>query len=176
MKGERTQPAGCRDGLVSIGRLSPGDRDAVLEVFDGLSERSRRLRYHGPKPRLPEREVDDLVDVGRCGREAVAAVDAVSGNVVGIARFVRDHQDRGTAEIAFEVVDDCQSSGVGRRLVAELSLLAAREGVSRFRASILAGNESALELLRRAGVVVESVYDGCAYVLFVELYPLDRAA
>jgi ribosomal protein S18 acetylase RimI-like enzyme len=161
---------------VRIGRLSPGDRESVLEVFEGLSERSRRLRFHGSKPRLPESELDDLVDVGRCGREAVAAVDVVSGNVVGIARFIRDGDDPSTAEIAFEVVDGCQSSGVGRKLVDELSRVAAREGVSHFRASILVGNESALALLRRAGVVVESVYDGGAFELLVELDPIDRAA
>jgi RimJ/RimL family protein N-acetyltransferase len=170
------QPSGCRDGLVRIGRLSPGDRSAVLEVFDGLSEDSRRLRFHGAKPRLRDPELDELVDVGRCGREAVAAVDAVSGRVVGIARFVRDDREPRTAEIAFEVVDGCQSSGVGRRLVDELSVLALREGVTRFRASILAGNQPALALLRRAGVVVESLYADGAYELVVELDSLEQAA
>ena len=102
-------------GLVSVGRLQFGDRAAVLEVFEGLSERSRRLRYHGAKPRLPEAEVDQLVEVGCCGREAVAAIDLVSGEVVGMARFVRDQRDPRVAEVAFEVVDACQSNGVGRR-------------------------------------------------------------
>ena len=41
----------------------------MLEVFDGLSDRSRRLRFLGAKPRLPERDLDVLVDVGGCGRE-----------------------------------------------------------------------------------------------------------
>jgi ribosomal protein S18 acetylase RimI-like enzyme len=174
--GSQLQRAGCRDGRVRIGRLSAGDRVAVLDVFEGMSERSRRLRYHGPKPRLPEREVDDLVDVGRYGREAVAAVDAVSGDVVGIARFVRDDEDPHVAEVAFEVVDECQSSGVGSRLVRELSGLAAREGVARVRASVVAGNEPALALLRRMGRVVASEYVDGAYELVVELPALERAA
>jgi GNAT superfamily N-acetyltransferase len=169
-------PTGCRDGLVRIGRLSAGDRAAVLEVFEGMSERSRRLRYHGPKPRLREREVDGLVDVGRCGHEAVAAVDSISGDVVGIARFVRDDSDPHVAEVAFEVVDECQSSGVGSKLVRELSGLATREGVTRFRASVVAGNEPALALLRRMGRVVASEYGDGAYELVVELPALERAA
>jgi RimJ/RimL family protein N-acetyltransferase len=65
---------------------------------------------------------------------------------------------------------------VGRRLVDELSVLALREGVTRFRASILAGNQPALALLRRAGVVVESLYADGAYELVVELDSLEQAA
>lgn len=128
---------GCRRGLVSIGRLETGDRKAVREVFDGLSERSRRLRFHGPKPRRLERDLDELVQVGCCGREAVAAVDLVSGEIVGIARFVRSESDPRSAEVAFEVVDRCQGSGVGRRLLDELRSLALDEGIARFSASVV---------------------------------------
>ncbi len=167
---------GCRRGLVSIGRLRTGDRTAVREVFEAMSEQSRRLRFHGPKPRLRDAEVDVLVDVGCCGREAVAAIDLVSGKVVGLARFVRDERDPRVAEVAFEVVDDCQSSGLGRRLIDELSVVAGREGVERFRASVVAGNEPALALLRGAGRVVRSEYVDGAYELVVDLDHLRRAA
>ena len=167
---------GCRRGLVSIGRLDTGDRKAVLEVFDGLSERSRRLRFHGPKPRLLERDLDELVEVGCCGREAVAAVDLVSGEIVGIARFVRSESDSRSAEVAFEVVDRCQGSGVGLRLLDELRSLAVDDGIARFSASVVPGNESALALLRGAGRVVESTYVEGAYELVVELEPLPQAA
>jgi RimJ/RimL family protein N-acetyltransferase len=153
-----------------------GDRAAVQEVFEGLSERSRRLRYHGAKPRLREAEVDELVDVGCCGREAVAAIDLVSGKVVGMARFVRDERDPRVAEVAFEVVDACQSNGVGRRLIAELTTLARLEGIERFRASVLVGNEAALALLGRAGRVTESAYVDGAYEIVVDLGSLSRAA
>ncbi len=148
----------------------------MQEVFDGMSERSRRLRYHGAKPRLPETEVDRLVDVGCCGREAVAAIDLVSGKVVGLARFVRDERDPRVAEVAFEVVDACQSNGVGRRLIAELATLARLEGIERFRASVVVGNEAALALLSGAGRVADSAYVDGTYQLVVELGSLSQAA
>ena len=148
----------------------------MQEVFDGMSERSRRLRYHGAKPRLPEAEVDWLVDVGCCGREAVAAIDLVSGKVVGLARFIRDEHDPRIAEVAFEVVDACQSNGVGRRLIAELVTLARLEGIERFRASVVVGNEAALALVSRAGRVEHSAYVDGAYQLVVELGSLSQAA
>lgn len=167
---------GCHRGLISVGRLRGGDRAAVLEVFDGMSERSRRLRFHGPKPRLREAEIDHLVDVGCCGREAVAAIDLVTGRVVGTARFVRDNGDPRSAEVAFEVVDDCQRRGVGRRLIAELSGIARREGIERFHASVVPGNEPALALLRGAGRTARSGYADGAYELVVELEQQPRAA
>jgi RimJ/RimL family protein N-acetyltransferase len=160
---------GCTRGLVSVGRLRPGDRAAVVEVFQGLSERSRRLRFHGPKPRLPEAEVTALADVGHDGREAVGAIDLVTGEVVGIARFVRDGSDPGAAEVAFEVVDPCQGNGVGGRLLRELASLARRDGVERFTAYVVPGNEGALALLRRVGRVARASFVDGAHELVVEL-------
>jgi RimJ/RimL family protein N-acetyltransferase len=165
---ENAQP-GCTRGLVSVGRLRPGDRAAVVEVFEGLSERSRRLRFHGPKPRLPETEVEALADVGRSGREAVGAIDLVTGEVVGIARFVRDDDDPRAAEVAFEVVDPCQGAGVGSRLLRELASLARHDGIERFTAYVVAGNEGALALLRRVGRVARASYADGAHELVVEL-------
>jgi RimJ/RimL family protein N-acetyltransferase len=162
---------GCHRGLFSVGRLHGGDRASVLEVFEGMSERSRRLRFHGPKPRLREADLDRLVDVGCCGKEAVAAVDLVTGSVVGTARFVRDDADPRSAEVAFEVVDDCQGRGVGQELVSELTALARREGIERFHATVVPGNEPALALLRRAGRLVHSSYVDGAHELVIELEP-----
>lgn len=130
--------------------LRSGERRPVLEVFEGLSERSRRLRFLGSKPRLLERDIAHLADVGCCGREAVAATDRETGRTVGIARFVRD-TDAPEAEIAFEVVDDWQGRGLGRALLQALSALAREEGILRFRALIAFGNAPAFALVRGLG-------------------------
>ena len=119
--------------------------------------------------------MDSFADVGSRGREAVAAVDLVTGAVVGTARFVRDEDDPGSAEVAFEVIDDCQRHGVGRKLVTELSALARSEGIERFRAAVIPGNESAFALLRRAGRVVSSRFVDGVHQLVIELHPLARA-
>jgi RimJ/RimL family protein N-acetyltransferase len=156
------------ESAIRVRRLARGDRRAVVDVFRGLSEASRRLRFHGPKPDLPEHDVSRLVDVGCCGREAVAAVDVASGRTIGIGRFVRDGES-GTAEIAFSVVDEWQGRGVGTALLGELECLARREGIERFRATVSASNERALALVRRAGRVVSARLEDGAYELVVEL-------
>lgn len=153
---------------VALRRLQPGERAPVLDVFAGLSERSRRLRFLGPKPHLPERDLDVLVDVGCCGREAVVAIDQESGRPIGIARFVRD-DDASEADIAFEVVDAWQGRGVGRRLAAELARLARSEGILRLRATVERGNTPALSLVRGLGEVVASRFEGSAVELVVRL-------
>jgi RimJ/RimL family protein N-acetyltransferase len=167
---------GCQRGRIGVGRLHGGDRAAILEVFEGMSERSRRLRFHGPKPVLREAEIDSFVDVGCCGREAVAAVDLVTGAVVGTARFVRDKDDSRSAEVAFEVVDAYQGRGIGRRLLSELGALALSQGIERFHAAVVPGNEPALALLRRSGRLIDSAYVGGVHELAIELEPQARAA
>ena len=148
--------------------LHRGERKPVLDVFAGLSERSRRLRFLGSKPRLAERDLDWLVDVGCCGREAVVAVDQATGRTIGLARFVRD-ADGPEAEIAYEVVDDWQGRGVGRRLLAELRTLALEQGILRFRALIAHGNRPAFALVHGVGEELGRAYEDGAVELVVRL-------
>lgn len=155
------------DGIV-LRPLLAGERSAVLEVFAGLSERSRRLRFLGSKPRLLESDLRYLVDVGCCGREAVVATEHETGRVLGIARFVRD-RDAPEAEIAFEVVDDFQGRGLGKQLVAELRALALEQGILRFRALIAHGNRAATALMRGLGEVLVQRYEDGAIELVVRL-------
>ena len=153
---------------IALRPLRAGERSPVLEVFAGLSERSRRLRFLGAKPRLLESDLVQLVDVGRSGREAVAAVDQQTGLTVGIARYVRD-ADAPEAEIAFEVVDRWQGAGIGKRLVQELRELAREEGILRFRALVAHGNAPALALVRSLGEVLARRYEGSDVELVVRL-------
>ena len=155
------------DGI-ALRPLRSGERETVLEVFHGLSDRSRRLRFLDANPRLPARDLDLLVDVGRCGRDAVTAFDVGSGRAIGLARFVRDG-DAPEAEIAFEVVDEWQGRGVGRRLVAELARLAHAQGILRVRAVVDRSNQPALALVRGLGDLVAQRPDGPAVELVVRL-------
>ena len=152
-------------------RMRAGEQSAVMEVFEGLSERSRRLRFHTAKPRLTERELAALTSVGSSGREAVVAVEQSTGRVVGIARFIADASDEAEAEVGYAVVDEWQHRGLGRRLIVELGRLADWQGVRRFRGLVVAGNAPALALLSHIGRVVERRYESGAIEVVVEIRP-----
>jgi RimJ/RimL family protein N-acetyltransferase len=167
--------AGVYNGVMSsfatdrlpIRPLAGGERRPVLQVFEGLSERSRRRRFLGPKPRLRDQELDQLVDVGCCGREAVVAVDPATGDAVGIARYVRTAA--ATAEVAFEVVDAWQGRGVGRRLAEAIAAVAAEHGITRLEATVAVDNAAAMALMRRLGHVEWTSYEDGAYEVVVAL-------
>jgi RimJ/RimL family protein N-acetyltransferase len=157
-----------RVSTLTIRPLRAGERTPVLEVFAGLSDRSKRSRFLGAKPRLSESDVRHLVDVGCCGREAVVAHDAETGQFVGLARFVKD-EGSAEAEIAFEVVDEWQGHGVGRRLVTALAAKARGEGILRLRALTSHDNRAAIALMRGLGEVLAERRRGPELELVVRL-------
>ncbi|GLY49622.1 GNAT family N-acetyltransferase [Lentzea sp. NBRC 102530] len=130
-------------------RVTELDRDtapeAVDAVFAGLSARSRYLRFHSPTPRLTASARRVLVDVD--GERHAAVCARVGGDPIGIARVIRTGECG--AEIAVAVVDLWQRRGVGRRLLEELTTVAARMGVAELHGDVLPDNHAMLALVRK---------------------------
>ena len=130
-------------------RVTELDRDtapeAVDAVFEGLSARSRYLRFHSPTPRLTASARRVLVDVD--GERHAAVCARIGGDPVGIARMIKTNEC--AAEIAVAVVDLWQRRGVGRRLLEELTSVAARMGVAELHGDVLPDNEAMLALVRK---------------------------
>ena len=55
--------------------LRHGDIGTVMAVFERLSERSRRARFNGPKPRLSTADLEQLASVDSSRHALVAYVD-----------------------------------------------------------------------------------------------------
>jgi RimJ/RimL family protein N-acetyltransferase len=158
------------DGARAVVRpLASGEAAVVQEVFDGLSDESRRQRFAGAKPRLTPRDVELLTSVGHEDHEAFVAVEAETGRAVGEARVVRDPHDRRVGEVAFAVTDAWQGRRLGTYLADLLARRARELGIDRIRASMLADNRRSRALLARMGRVVARRYDGGALELEVAL-------
>ena len=144
---------------VRIRPLEDGETEPLLAVFDGLEPRSRELRFLAPKLRLTATDRCQLSHVD--GRHRVALVaELPDGRAIGIARFVRDPDDRGAADVAVEVVDSWQRRGVGVLLSQALADHARSAAVCRFTALMLRENAGAERLMRRLGGDVRTVsYD-----------------
>jgi acetate---CoA ligase (ADP-forming) len=148
-----------RDGATM--RLRPpqeSDVEALIAFFDGLSEQSRHLRFHGGR-RVDRSLVRHLLERG--DRGALLGVSAdVAGQerVVAVAEYAR-LRDLKTAEVAFAVADQLQGRGVGTRLLERLAVIAAGAGIECFIAEVLAENRAMLAVFADAGFELTRALD-----------------
>jgi RimJ/RimL family protein N-acetyltransferase len=151
-RGRQVRKVRLRDGsAVLIRPVRPADDGLLADGFARLSDRSRRMRFLGPKEALSAAELRYFTDVDHRDHEALGALDHARGGGVGIARYVRDRDDPRTAEIAVTVIDGWQGRGLGTELLARLSERARQEGIDRFTAAVSADNTAMAGLLRNFG-------------------------
>jgi RimJ/RimL family protein N-acetyltransferase len=131
--------------------LEPTDRAALAEAVSRLSETTRYLRFAAPKPRLTKTDLDALLDLDHHDREALLAIDPLTGDGVAVARYVRLRDEPGAAEVAVTVADEWQGRGLGTALTALLIERARAEGVVRLRAVTLDENHRARRMLSTGG-------------------------
>ncbi len=139
-----------RDGS-TLRLLTPtaADFDDIKTFYEGLSPRSRFLRFHGfgrvdtvARAAAEAGGVDRLALIGRHGGRVVAAA-----SYEGL-------REPGVAEIAFAVADADQRRGIGTRTLEQLAAIAAERGVRRFEASVMAENSLMLGVFDHAGFAV----------------------
>jgi RimJ/RimL family protein N-acetyltransferase len=152
MIGEPAERLKLRDGrVVDVRPLERWDRPMLEAAIRQLSDESRYLRFGTPKPRMTERELDRLVDVDHHAREALLAIDPLTGRGVAVVRYIQLPGEPGVVELAATVADDWQGIGLGSALLAGLTQRARDEGHSAFRAYVLAVNSRSIAMLRRSG-------------------------
>ena len=165
-----------RDGArATLRPIAPEDKPLVAAAFERLSEESRYRRFFATKNELSAADLAYLVDVDHKDHEAVIAVDPSSGEMLGVARYIRskdDPQAAEVAEVAVTVADDWQRRGLGRALLNRLTYRARREGVRRFSALVQGDNPGALRLLEGVGAT-QHQQDAGVVELVIEL-PAQR--
>ena len=110
-----------------------------------LSDRSRRLRFAAPKPRLSDPELEQMARVDGEHHALVAHVDG-DADPAGMAWLVRDGR---TADIAFAVADEYQRRGIGSLLAEALADEARAAGITSLTATVGGENRAATALLAR---------------------------
>src|SRR4051794_10016869 len=91
-----------------------------------------------------------FTEVDHRDHEALVAFDPETGQMVGVARYVRE-DDPDLAEAAITVADEWHGRGLGTTLLNELAERAREEGVRKFTAYVLAKNDDMIDLLFRLG-------------------------
>jgi GNAT superfamily N-acetyltransferase len=161
-----------RDGTSAVLRpIKPDDREALVAFVARLSDDSRMRRFLRAVDHLTQDELTYFTQVDHDDHEAVVAVDVGSGELRGVARFVRFTDEREVAEAAVVVEDSWQGRGLGSALLGELTRRARARGVRRFSVFMRADNRRAAGLFGRLGTIVSRGLDGDVLELEIELPP-----
>jgi len=125
--------------------LEKTDEPLLLAFFEGLSRETRQKRF-----------LTDIFPGWIIGRilnteYTLAAMETVSGaeRIVGMGNICAENCP--LAEIALVISDENQRQGIGVHLARELAEYAKARGCLGFSADISAGNEQALNFLKKFG-------------------------
>ena len=139
-----------RDGwTLRLQATTPLDYEDIKAFYDGLSQESRYLRFHGSG----RTDIAARADAEASGVDRLALIGRHDGRVVAVAGY-EGLREPGAAEAAFAVADDDQRRGIGMRMVEQLAAIAASRGIRRFDAEVLASNHPMLGVFEHAGFAV----------------------
>ncbi|HEY6709359.1 MAG TPA: GNAT family N-acetyltransferase, partial [Actinomycetota bacterium] len=153
---DRENDVVLRDGsTVHVRPSRPGDAPAMEQLLEGLSDRSRWLRFFSGFPNLAQ-AVRWATEVDYEHRYGLVATTGGDGHLVGHAGWEReaDHPDR--AEAALEIVDALQGKGLGTILLGQLAEAADQAGVEVLTAEVLPENHLMIKVFRDSGFPVKT--------------------
>lgn len=157
--------------LVTIVPIGPDAKPLIAKAIERVSPESSRRRFFTVRRRFSDRELDELTALDGWHRYAIGAVGRGPDGPLGaaVARFARVPDDPAAAELALLVVDDYQHAGLGRRMLARLSLAARERGIERLVGRVLPDNEAMINLLLRHAPGVGIEPSGDHYAIDVPL-------
>lgn len=166
-------------GIVHLRPIVPTDADALVRFHGSLSERTRYLRYFGPYPRIPERDLQRFSTVDH--RSRVGLICLLGDEIIAVGRYEGlpgpdgDESAPTSAEVAFVARDSHQGRGLGSILLEHLAAAARENGLRRFEAEVLAENRAMVRVFREAGYQVSRQFsDGVLHLEF-DIDPTERS-
>lgn len=166
-----------RDGThICLRPILPDDKQGITDGLTRLSPESRYRRFMTPLDHLSDERLHYLTEIDYHDHFAWAAfaLDEPGEPGIAVARYVRDPKQPNIAEPAVAVIDDYHGRGLGTLLLSLLTTTAVENGVTRFRASLLADNEPMREMLKNAGATFHADGHG-VLTADVDLPSRDRA-
>lgn len=143
-----------KDGTeVLLRPIKPDDEDMMLELFNTFSERTIRFRFFIP---IREMRKDDLkrycnIDYNK---EMAIVAEISEGSIkrlIGVARLIRDKENKERAEFAVVVGDPWQNRGLGTKLTQCMIDLAKDMGIKELYSRVMKDNTISLRLSRKFG-------------------------
>src|SRR5918992_5440984 len=164
-------------GIVHLRPILPGDADALLRFHQSLSERTRYLRFFGPYPRIPPRDLERFTHVDH--RTRVAFICLLGDEIIAVGRYEGlapgPSGQVESAEVAFVARDEHQGRGLGSILLEHLAAAARENGVRRFEAEVLVQNHQMVRVFRDAGYQVSREFAEGVLHLEFDIDPTERS-
>ncbi len=137
---------------IALRRLSLSDAPDVAALYESLSERSRRLRFGTPMPRIPRHVLAHVCVVDEPRHVSIGALR--EGDLVGVAHRVRWPGEKGSYDVALVVADSVQGRGLGSTLLDAVVDDAHADGVRRLTFHVSGENRAMARLLAGRGLGV----------------------
>ncbi|MEQ8439277.1 MAG: GNAT family N-acetyltransferase [Ilumatobacter fluminis] len=145
------------DGTSALIRpIEPTDAPTLQAFHERQSPESRYRRYFSPKPVLTDDELERFTTVDFVDRAALVVEQ--HDEFIAWASYER-WQNRGDAEVAFQVDDGHQGKGIATLLLEHLAAIAQDNEIERFTAQTLGENRAMLSVFSKAGWPVHRRFD-----------------
>src|SRR5262249_44801402 len=131
----------------------PQDEALYTEFSAHVTAEDRELRFFTAAPDLSHRFLARLTQIDYAREMAFVAVQADTGTLLAVARFVAD-PDYTAGEYAILVRSDLKGRGLGWTLMQHLIAYARAEGLAQLYGYVLAGNTTMLQMCRSLGFAV----------------------
>ncbi|MHA7156828.1 bifunctional acetate--CoA ligase family protein/GNAT family N-acetyltransferase [Glutamicibacter endophyticus] len=162
-----------RDGTTAHLRpITPADAQALQAMHKLQSQTSVYLRYFTYKSALTAKELDRFTHVDH--RDRVAITVLRGERIIGVGRYDR-LDDPSQAEVAFNVADEFQGTGIGSILLEHLAAAARENGIGKFVAEVLPENRKMITVFSEAGYAVAKRFEDGVVMLEFSIDPTDRS-
>lgn len=137
--------------------IHPTDQAMVKDLLYKLSEEAVYYRFFTHMKRFPQKEIQQFVYIDHRQDEAIVVTvpEARGEEIIAVGRYYLDSKTN-RAEVAFVVADRWQGQGIGKFLLATLTGIARRNGISGFTAEVLADNKAMQAVFNRSDLKVSS--------------------
>jgi GNAT superfamily N-acetyltransferase len=141
----------CDGREVKIRALRPDDKDDMLAAIGRTGTQSLQRRFFVVKRGFSETEIAFFMNIDFVNHVALVALAEEDGRSVigGGGRYVVTQP--GQAEIAFVVIDNYQSQGLGTLLMRHLSIVARKAGLKELVAEVLPENAAMRKVFEKFG-------------------------
>lgn len=163
-----------KDGTTALLRTAnESDQPRVADFLESVSSESRYRRFFSSISST-EKLARQLIKVGDPSDGLTLLVlhgEPDDLHVIGMGSYVGYEDRPDVAEPAFLVHDDYQGRGIGTLLLERLALMAAKNGINRFRAHTLPDNRKMKDVFEESGFEVETSLESGMFTVSFPVTP-----